>query len=420
MRWRSELGEVAAVTTRGGLLRIGIEQSEAQLEPQYPPDGFVQPRYRDRPVLHLSDEILEQRLPVVGHHVDVEPGEQRLRAVGNGATIDLAVRVPVAHHDALETHFVAQHTGQQIAVAVHLHPVDRVEARHDDFDAGVDRSGVRHGMDRLERFDIAVDVALVDALAGAAIGEEMLGGCRHVAGAEVGLGTSDALQSLDQRRAQRGDDLRVFGIAFVGSAPAVVPRDRDGGGEIPVDPCRFDLGSGRGSDPAHQIGIAGRTQADIVREDRRADDISMAVDGIGAPDRRDGRLAVGQRGGRCLPHLVCQREPAVGRRELVAVGPAIAAVEVTAEAVAPHILGGEAVDLRLDQLRDLTLDAHAREDVGYPCGLALRTILGDGWRTAGRKRCVAATRDTCRADKQGHKLFQPGPWLHFLNPMRFL
>jgi hypothetical protein len=67
-------------------------------------------------------------------------------------------------------------------------------------------------------------VALVDAVLGAAIGQEVLGG-----GCDLAV--------LDARRARRtlqaahigggvfGDDLRPLGITFEGAAPAIVLRD---------------------------------------------------------------------------------------------------------------------------------------------------------------------------------------------------
>ena len=219
-------------------------------------------------------------------------------------------------------------------------------------------------MDGLERFDVAVDVALVDALHGAAVGEKMLGGRRDMTLAEKFRRALAALQPLDQRRAERCDDPRIFGIAFVSPAPAVVPRDGDGGREVPVDAGRRDLHRGCRADPAEQVGITRRAQTDIVREDRRADDVGVAVDRVGAPDGRDDRLATGHRPRRSEIHLVGEAQPLRAGSEFVAIGAAIAAVEIGAEAIARHVLGSEAVDLRLDELGDLALDAHAGEIVG--------------------------------------------------------
>ena len=219
-------------------------------------------------------------------------------------------------------------------------------------------------MDRFQLVDIADHVAGIDALRRAAVAEEVLGGGKHAPITEVVRIALAPLQSLDQRCAHARDELRVFGIAFVGAAPAIVARHGDGGGEVPVDPGRLDLQRGGGADAADEVGVAGRTQADVVREDRRADDVGVAVDRIGAPDGGNGGLAAGERPGRSGPHLVGEAQPFGGGREFVAVGAAVAAVEVAAEAVALHVLGGEGIDLRLDELRDLALEAHARNQVG--------------------------------------------------------
>ena len=54
-----------------------------------------------------------------------------------------------------------------------------------------------------------------------------------------------------------------------------------------------------------------RAQADILREDGRADDVGMAVDGVDAPDRRDHRVPVGARRD-CIPGGVGISEPGGG------------------------------------------------------------------------------------------------------------
>ena len=272
--------------------------------------------------------------------------------------------IPVADHEAIEAQFAAQEIGQQRLVAVHLATVDRVEAGHDRFDTGVDRCRIGIGVQRLQVFYVAVHFALVDTLVGPAVAEEVLRGGDDVACAQmvgIALGT---LQALDQRRAERGDDLGIFRIAFICAAPAVVARDGHGGREVPVDAGYLDLDCRGMADAAQQVGIAGRAKADIVREDRGLDHIGVAVDGIGAPDGRDDRFAVFLRLDRGKIHLVGIAKPFGSRGEFIAIRAAVATIEIAAETIAAHVFGRERVDLRLDQLRDLAFKAHARKQVG--------------------------------------------------------
>ena len=60
--------------------------------------------------------------------------------------------------------------------------------------------------------------------------EEMTCGRRRKSGA-----ARFALQALHEDAGIRRHDARVFRIAFVGAAPAIVLRHRDGGREGPVD-----------------------------------------------------------------------------------------------------------------------------------------------------------------------------------------
>ena len=191
----------------------------------------------------------------------------------------------------------------------------------------------------------------------------MLGGGDHAPFTEEVVSTLAALQAFDQRRAHGGDEAGVFGIAFIGPPPAIVLRDGDRGGEIPVDPGDFDLDRGGVADATHQVGIARRAEADIVGKDGRADDIGVSVDGIGAPDRRDRGLAIRQGGGRCVPHFVGEAQPLAGGCEFLAIGATIAAVQIAAPAILAHFLRGDRIDLRLDQLGDLVFQRHARNEV---------------------------------------------------------
>ena len=219
-----------------------------------------------------------------------------------------------------------------------------------------------------------------------------------------------ALDALDHLAGIGGDDRRVFGIAFVGAAPAVVLHHRDGRREAPVDAGRRGLCGGDRADLLDQRWIAHRAKADVMREQRRADDIVGAVDRVGAPDHRHHRTTV-RALDRGVVEGVEQLEPFRRGGEFVAVGRRIAAVEDRAELVRLEILGRDAGDVDLDELADLVLDAHLGEDRGdarLDLGVALqlhwqhRPLLGmrGGGGGNGRARCLLLRQCGRRAHHQ--------------------
>jgi hypothetical protein len=125
-------------------------------------------------------------------------------------------------------------------------------------------------------------------------------------------------------------------------------------------PGYADLFRGGGADPLDQRRVVHCAEPDVVREERRADDVRVAVHRVGAPDHRDPDAAVrGVDRGRI--ERVGRLEPFGRGREVVAAGPAVAAVEHRAEIVLAHVVGGDAAQVRLDQLADLLLERHPPE-----------------------------------------------------------
>jgi hypothetical protein len=160
------------------------------------------------------------------------------------------------------------------------------------------------------------------------------------------------------------DERRIGRIALVGAAPAIILRHGDSRGECPVDPGDADLACGHGADAFDQIGIMRRAERDIVRKQRGADDVGMAVDGIGAPQNRNAdaaRRPIG-RGG---PIGIGEAKPVLRGGLVIAARAAVAAIEHRAEVIAAHIVGRGAADVALHQLADLFLQRHARQKLGY-------------------------------------------------------
>src|SRR5690606_23221835 len=95
----------------------------------------------------------------------------------------------------------------------------------------------------------------------------------------------DRLHGLDQRR--------VLAVRLVGAAPALVAGDADAGREVPRDAGGAHLVGGDRARLLGELRVAARTDADVVRHDRRADDVVVAVHRVHAVDQRDleaGRL----------------------------------------------------------------------------------------------------------------------------------
>src|SRR5690606_13272667 len=277
------------------------------------------------------------------------------RAVVVAAALDLAVAVPVADHEAVEVEAALEHVGQQRLVPVQLGAVVAVERGHHRLRAGVDRGDVAGGVDVAQLGLAGQVVALVAALAGAAIAEEVLDRDHHVAVVQAVRRAGLALQAFHHGAGALRHRLRVLRVALVGAAPAHVLRHRHGRGEGPLHAGGAGLDRGDLADPALQLDVAGRAQADVVREQGGADHVALAVHGVDAPDDRD-RLAAAGGVHRRLPEGVGQLQPLFRPGVVLAARIGAAAGEDRTEAVLAHVLRGDRGDVALDDLPDLLLD----------------------------------------------------------------
>ena len=343
----------------------GIERARQHLDPQDPPYRIVQPRGRDRPVLRLAQRVRVQLLPLrAGIHEHVEARIDRCRAILVAAPRHLAVRVPVPDREAVEAHALLQHAGQQTCIAGHLDAVPAGKARHYGQRARGKAAFVARSMHVAQHLFADARIALI-AAAGAAIAQEMLHRGNDMAGRHEVL-TDRALQPFDHLSGIGLNDLWLFRIAFVGPTPAVVLHHRHRRREAPVDAGRRRFRRGRRADTPDQRRVARRAKADIVREQRRADDIVVAMHRVGAPDDRHDRPPIAALHRRVVERVE-QLQPFRGRGEFIAVGRRIAAVEDRTEFVRLEVLGRDRGDIDLDQLADLILHAHPLQDRVDPC-----------------------------------------------------
>ncbi len=246
---------------------------------------------------------------------------------------------------------------------MHLLAVPARVGGHHRLHAGSDRRLIAGRMDVAQILLARKVVALVVALVGAAIAQEVLRRREDVAAPQEIRRAGNALDALHHLEGIFAHDAGILRIAFIGAAPAVVAHDRDGGRERPV--LAHDLGLDRGdlADLAQQFVVARRAEADIVRKDRGADDVGIAVDRIRTPDDGD-RDVAGRYIHRRGVEFVGGFQPFWRQGTIIAMRAGIAAVENGAEMIRPHIVGRHRSDVGLGDLPDLFLDGHPGENVG--------------------------------------------------------
>ena len=156
--------------------------------------------------------------------------------------------------------------------------------------------------------------------------------------------------------AHQGGILRV---TLVGASPARITRHGGSGGKRPVEPGDPHLECVDLPDAADELRVARRSQPDVVRKYRGSRDVVVPVHRIRPPQRGDaGGPGRAERG---VIEPVGKREPLTGWSELIAVGRGIAAVQNGSEGIVTQVIGSDAVDIGLDELTDLLLGPHARE-----------------------------------------------------------
>src|ERR1700744_298377 len=95
-------------------------------------------------------------------------------------------------------------------------------------------------------------------------------------------------------------------------------------------------------------------------EDCRADDIVVAMDGVGTPNRWDPMDPM-RDVCRCVIERVRKGEPLTRRSKLVAIRRGVPTVEDRAEVIVAQIFRSDAGDIGLDDLSDLLLERHDRD-----------------------------------------------------------
>ncbi len=378
-RHRAMLGCADRLEGVRPILGAGLgHDAGAELDAQHAAHRVVEARHRDLARLHLADHVVVERLPVGRHVEHVDTRVERDRAVGQRAARDLRMGVPVADDQAVEAHARLQYIRHQRLVGVHLGAVPAAVGRHDRLRARVDGGDIAGRVDLAQLLLGHQRVALIPALIGRSVAEEMLGGRADVILVEKGRAA--AFEAPHDRARIIGDDARVLRIALIGPTPAIIARHRDRGCESPVHARGAHLGCRRGADTTDQRRIMRGAEPYVVGKQRSAEDIVVAMHRVYRPHQRDADM-VRARIDRGLPIGLDHVHPVLDGGVLVALRERAAAILDAADMIVADIVGRDPADFWLERLADLLLQRHLLEDIGDLC---LDREIEPDWRTRGR------------------------------------
>src|SRR4029079_11340626 len=122
---------------------------------------------------------------------------------------------PVGYDETAEIHAIPEHAGQQAPVAGHLDALPARKADHHRRTARLDRGAVWQAVDVAQHLFGNLRVALVDAVVGPAVSQEVLGRGHDLATLEDAARVGRALQAAHHSADVGGDERRIGGITFV-------------------------------------------------------------------------------------------------------------------------------------------------------------------------------------------------------------
>ena len=358
MRRRPKRRRLARAGPQG---RSGFgEQPEARLHAQDAGNGVINAADVQLAPLKRVKQALVNLAPVLRRHEHVDSGINRPGAGFAQIVMKMLKPVPVTDHESGEAHLPLEHIGEQVLVAVQLDPVEVIERRHHHLRAGGDGRHVGCAVNIAQFRFAAAGAALIHAAGGAAFADKVLRRGQYFHRAAQRQRRGVPLQAANDAGAVFAGDFRTFGIALVGSAPAVVPHHRERGREGPVNSGGGNFGGGCLAYGLDQLPITRGPEPDVVRKDRCAEHVRMPMNGVRAPHH--GNAA---RGGGGFEECIGQRQPVAHACALVVAGRAAAAIEDRPEGVFGQFLRCHRRNLRLNHLRDLLPNGHAFQAAGH-------------------------------------------------------
>ena len=253
---------------------------------------------------------------------------------------------------------------------------------HHGLNPGFERAEIAGSMGFDQFFARGARLALILAEQGAAIADEVLRrrDCSGWPG-QIALHRGNECRGIvaHQRRIRR--------VTFVGSAPARALHHRQSGGENPAYAgCPYLFG-GEMRDAPDKFGIMRRAQADIMRKQRCAEHIVVAVNSVGSPDNRNLGRQIGRHRGFMV--VAGERHPIGNRSLLLTPRPCPAAVQNRANIMLAGLIRRDRPDIRLGHLPDFLPQGHLTQngdDAGFDRGIVL-IGFGKGWPLRDRWRC---------------------------------
>ena len=333
----------------GRIRRVRVlEQAGAELDPEDPAHGVVDPTHRDHSVLEqLRAEVTNQG----AGHLRVDPRVERCGrgagTVGGDSMAALAVirvhgragtqlldRRPIALDEAVELPLALEDLVHRVAVRAAGNAVDRVERAHHGVGAGIDR--------RLERRQVHVAEALLRHVRrvvvapgfGLSVGDEVLRARDQLVPSAV----VRSLGPLHAGRAEHRVQVRVLAAALGDPAPPRLMRD--------VDHRRVGLLQADGRRLARAVGGVGERHVRVEARggaQRNREGRAEAVDGVEGEQERDPEAGVLDRDPLELADPLRVRD-----------------AEDRAEPVAHLVLGDQEVRKQLGLL-ELLLQRHLRD-----------------------------------------------------------
>ena len=185
-----------------------IQQPRPRLHPQDPAHGIVKARDRNHTFPHLPQQVSGEVLPAVRRHVHVQPGNNRIRAVGLAASRQLPVPVPVADHHAVEIPVPFQEARQQVLASVHFLPLPSGEGRHHALQPRLKRRGIGDGVN-VAHVPLRNDgLALIASFLGRPVADKVLRRRHDMVRPEETRLSGPSLKAPHKRRAEPGDQFR--------------------------------------------------------------------------------------------------------------------------------------------------------------------------------------------------------------------
>ena len=184
--------------------QTGVKQTGTNFNRQNTRHRFIEARHWHSAVFNLRQQRLINAFPAIGGHIHIDTRQQRVGAIGCGAARNFAMPVPIANHEAVKAHIVAQQISQQTFGAVHFLAIHTRERGHNGLHFIVYGGVIGVGVNFFNVAQRADCVALINAELRAAIADKMLGRGQHALIAQKITLVGRALQALQNRLAQYG------------------------------------------------------------------------------------------------------------------------------------------------------------------------------------------------------------------------